>query len=131
MQGTIWYEENGKIVAFASHSRSGNSTSVDGVDDKLSLQVSDMDALSMRSLYVHDGLVIPRPALEDLPVVGNVVDFSSVPIGSSASVFNEANDEYVVVDFSDPLELVDPGVYRVTVTPPFPYLKHEQTIEVA
>ncbi|KJS43349.1 MAG: hypothetical protein VR71_10550 [Roseovarius sp. BRH_c41] len=62
---------------------------------------------------------------------GWVYDLSLLPVGSAVTVRNEVGDELVIMNLSEPLTLVDAGVYALAVAPPFPWVGFDAEVEVS
>lgn len=61
---------------------------------------------------------VTRPELLE---PSNNYDMTMVPTGSVVRVENEAGDSVQVLDEESFIELTDPGVYRFSIDPPFPW----------
>lgn len=87
----------------------------------------------LRRDRVADGQIVPRPAIAAIPPGGPapvVVDPGLWPTGSTLTARNEEGDEIVLTDPPEPLVLTDPGIYRLAVAPPWPWLPATGTVEV-
>lgn len=123
MMGTVWYNSVGKILAFS------NTGAIDGVEGLDSIE-RYFDPGMMKDTYVLDGEIVQRPRVDDVLVDVNVVSFQNVPVGSTVVLSNEAGDELVLEDFSETVQLQDPGNYVIRVTAPWPYHSHTQVVEI-
>lgn len=80
-----------------------------------------------RDYYVSGGVYTLRPTVT-LPSAS--YDLTTLPVGTTITVKNEANDELVISDLSETLTLTDPGEYWFDVEPPFPYMPLKTSVEV-
>lgn len=71
---------------------------------------------------------VPVPAA--VQPVGWTYTLSDLPAGSLVTVRNEAGDELMIADLSEPLTLLDAGLYHLTVAPPFPWVGFEIEVEL-
>lgn len=90
------------------------------------------DEFSSNYLNVVTGDIGPRPAMTllgggSLPLT---VPLDHLPPGTTVTLCNEAGDELVLTDLSEPVTLPDAGTYIAKATAPFPWLPLNTTIEV-
>ena len=71
---------------------------------------------------------VPVPAA--VQPVGWTYTLSDLPAGSLVTVRNEAGDELMIADLSEPLTLLDAGLYHLSVAPPFPWVGFEIEVEL-
>lgn len=64
--------------------------------------------------------VVPVPAA--VQPSGWTYTLSDLPAGSLVTVRNEAGDELAISDLSEPLTLLDAGLYHLAIAPPFPWV---------
>ncbi|ETW11200.1 hypothetical protein ATO8_18640 [Roseivivax marinus] len=103
------------------------------IDHGLSLYLTE-DELSSEEAYIGGSplavtqrpeVVMPTPTAAPWSW-----DLSTLPTGTTLTVSNEIGDTLEITDLSEPLELVDAGTYQVRLSPPFPWLALDATIEV-
>ncbi|PKP85814.1 MAG: hypothetical protein CVT80_00255 [Alphaproteobacteria bacterium HGW-Alphaproteobacteria-2] len=83
---------------------------------------------------VQGGLVVPRPDVPPLPAGGPApfaVPLDGLPSGSAVRVQNEEGEALEITDMTEPLTLIDAGVYLVEVSPPWPWLPVAADVEVS
>lgn len=80
-----------------------------------------------RDYYVFGGAYTARPTVT-LPSAS--YDLTTLPVGTTITVKNEAYDELIISDLSETLTLIDPGEYWFDVEPPFPYMPLKISVEV-
>lgn len=78
--------------------------------------------------YVLDGEAVLRPETAEPEREGSVILFGAYPPESVVTVTNEAGDEIAFAASEGPLTLLDPGLYRLRIEPPFPH--HPVAIKV-
>ena len=79
-------------------------------------------------ITINPGSVAPRPRA---PVpLASPYTLTALPAGTVVTVSNEAGDILEISDMLGDLELIDPGLYRITVAPPWPYVTETTEIEV-
>lgn len=82
---------------------------------------------------VVDGLILPRPMLAAPPTSGVAplaIDLSVYPVGSTFTARNTEGDEITIIDLSQPLTLIDAGVYQISISPPWPWMALDHAVEV-
>lgn len=80
-----------------------------------------------KSMYYNGQEVVSRPTVLD-PSAS--YDLTQLPENTVVIVRNEAGDELVITDLTEPLTLVDSGTYWLEVEPPFPFQSINTTVEV-
>lgn len=80
--------------------------------------------------HVDGEALVPRPALPGWTITHAPawLSLAELPEGSSFTVTNESGDALVITSFAEPLQLTDPGIYRISVDLPFPWLPHAQQL---
>jgi hypothetical protein len=58
-------------------------------------------------------------------------DLSTLPAGTTVTIRNEIGDVLEITDLAEPVDLIDAGTYQVRLSPPFPWLALDATIEVS
>jgi hypothetical protein len=76
-------------------------------------------------LAVRPEVVIPTPTAAPWSW-----ELSTLPAGTTITIRNEVGDVLEITDLTEPLDLVDAGTYQVRLSPPFPWLAQDATIEV-
>lgn len=72
--------------------------------------------------------VVPVP--DAVQPVGWAYTLSDLPAGTLVTVRNEAGDELAITDLSEPLTLLDAGLYHLALAPPFPWVGYEIEVEL-
>lgn len=105
-----------------------NYDTVQAGEDFVALDPSaDFTDEMYRNTYILSGEPATRPTVP-FPTPGAAPyswDITGLPAGTEITVWNEAGEGIVVDDLSAALVLTDPGVYRITIRPPFPYVAIE------
>lgn len=78
--------------------------------------------------YVLNGSLQERP--EITPFAGSPLVFSNLPNGAIIRVENEVGDFVEATKEDEAITLSDAGVYKIRVSPPFPYKELEQELVV-
>jgi len=128
------YTPNGEIlISFSGMTLEESQLSIGDMDEELDLVQTDgfPTKINPSLHYVFEGGVLLRPETptEDLSgITPFQLDLFKYAAGSSATIANQDGETLDIVDMSAEISLVDAGIYRVSVSQPFPH--HELSYEV-
>ena len=113
--------------------RGENPAQIELGDGHVSLMLASPKDVNHRLDYVLNGEVIPRPriALVLPTLVGEALDFGTLPAGTKATLTNEAGDQMAITNLGETVVLTDAGAYQIELSPPFPWIKETLTLEVS
>jgi len=94
---------------------------------------TDEPELSWSDTWIDDGEAKERPKTQSTNLSGAApfqLDLSKYAAGSSATIANQDGETLDIADMSAEISLVDAGIYRVSVSQPFPHkeLSYEVTV---
>lgn len=126
----LFDDQSGRIRKIVS-----NSAGTDGLAELPGYTGSMMVA---ETHYLTGGegewAVTGRPTLPAWPAqmpAPATLSMADLPTGTTVTATNEAGEAVATTDPADPITLTGAGdTYRVTVDAPWPWMPHEQTVEV-
>lgn len=74
-----------------------------------------------------------RPSVPEVQAIGTaplVIALSTYSAGTTITARNTEGDVITITDLSQPLTLIDAGVYQIIISPPWPWLTLSQDVEV-
>lgn len=129
MMEYVFYNEETQLVAYT----------IKGASEEIALRqgmpfiVVGLVNEDISDLYVLGGALVQRPAVPRCPnnlAVGQSWSLTDIPAGAAIEVTNTAGESLELVDFSEPLTFVDPGLYAISSVAPAPYKEDVYSVEV-
>ncbi|MGK8234061.1 hypothetical protein ACLGGT_07735 [Roseovarius sp. MS2] len=130
IRANIYDTATGQIMG---HIEASAETAMANVTPERGLFVAPLAETATHYIAFNPLRLAARPQItppDTAQQTGWAYDLSALPEGSVVTVLNEAGDELTLSDLSEPLTLLDPGLYRLTVAPPLPWVGFDIEVEL-